>query len=1275
MKLKKWLPFLLTLMLVMSSLRFIPTTVDAAEGPANIVSESELKTDATVLDEEQDGAADSTKNETAETESEESQENRPQQEPPANDSEVDSGENNLPKTNAADADEEETGTQGGENTEAGDPAEKNSAGKNAAEEASTEVKSTEGSTEEQSAEGSTEEQSTEGSTEEESTEGSTGVELMLQDPSQVPMLTSLFPLEEKRAYLVMNDYTEEELKAVPLSVVLSRLEDSMGNPIQIEGNANIVWNFYKDENGSRIYDEYHLVGRGGTVDLSYYNSSNSYTMELIVGSGKQLDADATRYNVTVYINKIDEGLDYTLAVEKSDGSRVYIGRVNFNVEESSILKDIGISVPVAAVTLYISEDKEGRSYYLSIGSTVAGSTNMDIQVDVYRIADFLNYYEKGESLTGAITEQILNTYPGNSGGGIGGTFTMPVDPRNADNLFCIVYTDTKTGKIVAYQGILCLVVPESEFVPALGDVYAIVNGHMQSITSRRTVGGDSVAWEVDPQGRPEDGVADYRITSDSYALKDGYSRDAEYYFALDENDTIGKVVRGWWGSEEEAQNNGAEDFTAQILPADRSTSPYGCKVNFETDSLRYTVFYKNGEVARHHAYVYASSSGTGEYEDKPLVGQRDPYFQVTGAKDSQGDSYSVYAVQNYYETTYDTLYGYGYQTVFLNDVDADLSHIKPVFDVGNNMHAFVGTEQISGESEQDFSGGPVDYDVDVDQNNKRHYKVSFVKKEIEPTLYVFGPEERTIFLTDYFENRHDVLIANVGSSELTGLKVELMDAQNVKLDDYWVVGGSGNDTLAGFTETRHPSNWDGQLFNLAKIRLLPDGEGEIKGLLKISAAGQEDVCINLTGYARNPKIITEELDEAVKYVPYSFMISTNNMLYGITKETYSVASGELPDGVALNPATGEIYGVPRETGDFTINVRVDFGRAEFTPSTKTFTLTVKDNTNLNVYDASDEGYILEEHIGTELADRDFLLEDTGSDQLFVSSGVMGEFIDFWMNGEKLTRDVDYTVESGSTRITIRSQTFGKAVQGINTIAAEFREGGDLTKDLKRTAQNFRLNIQQSGAGDDSGDDQSNGDGQGEGDTISSGTSAPQTDSTGNSGKGNAQSADANSALSVTLIAHLTDAQGNSVPGVVTELHSDPKVMVSDQNGMAVFAGVEYGKHTLYAKDAAGNMLGMKEFDLLPGTAASVNDGQVIAAPGSTVTLEILIASGSGNLVFLNTRPDQQESTEQIQNEQTGTGRNAGNVATGDATNPAVWIVLLAISCIALSVVVIKKKKE
>lgn len=67
-------------------------------------------------------------------------------------------------------------------------------------------------------------------------------------------------------------------------------------------------------------------------------------------------------------------------------------------------------------------------------------------------------------------------------------------------------------------------------------------------------------------------------------------------------------------------------------------------------------------------------------------------------------------------------------------------------------------------------------------------------------------------------------------------------------------------------------------------------------------------------------------------------------------------------------------------------------------------------------------------------------------------------------------ETEYDKESGSTILTIRSQTFRKkTVLGTNTIAAEFRVDGDEKKSLKRTAQNFRMLIEDDGKGEENQD--------------------------------------------------------------------------------------------------------------------------------------------------------------------------------------------------------------
>lgn len=86
---------------------------------------------------------------------------------------------------------------------------------------------------------------------------------------------------------------------------------------------------------------------------------------------------------------------------------------------------------------------------------------------------------------------------------------------------------------------------------------------------------------------------------------------------------------------------------------------------------------------------------------------------------------------------------------------------------------------------------------------------------------------------------------------------------------------------------------------------MPDGTGRIEGTLTVSADGQEPVTIKLKGYASGADFTTEVLDDAVKYVPYSFLISNSNM-YEWNAVSYKLVSGKLPAGVSFNEQIGEI---------------------------------------------------------------------------------------------------------------------------------------------------------------------------------------------------------------------------------------------------------------------------------------------------------------------------------------------------------------------------------
>ncbi len=174
----------------------------------------------------------------------------------------------------------------------------------------------------------------------------------------------------------------------------------------------------------------------------------------------------------------------------------------------------------------------------------------------------------------------------------------------------------------------------------------------------------------------------------------------------------------------------------------------------------------------------------------------------------------------------------------------------------------------------------------------------------------------------------------------------------------------------------------------------------------------------------------------------------------------------MPDGLEYYPESSELYGVPRKAGTyiFTVSSSTPNSEGGVDEYIYNYTLTVKANTNLNVYSESDYSYSLLDPIGKDVGGHDYVLE-APMDSVFRSEGKYDQFVRLWLNGEPLELGKDYIAEEGSTKATIFEETFEKKANqnGINTIAAEFRVNdkkklndiGDHNP-LRVTAQNFHF---------------------------------------------------------------------------------------------------------------------------------------------------------------------------------------------------------------------------
>ena len=1052
----------------------------------------------------------------------------------------------------------------------------------------------------------------------------------------VPQVMSILPLEEVNAYLVLNDYSEEEIKNMPVDKILEMLQDEKGDLIEIDPNATIVWAYFKDEAGNVIQDEYHAIGKDETIDLTRVQNATGHTIELIVGSGQQLDPGNVRYIINVYTSKkISEELEFEVYTQDRDSSRekVEIVKENFLSSDSKIKDSTGKAVPAWNYYYTVAED-EYLQPHLSV--TSKADQRPDVDVEIYVTDEYLK-----DQQAKPITNKILNQDMSVADAGY--AFNKLTSSGTGESFIFLYYQDGIQVDVLVVNFLL-------------GGMASNIEGSLYSAD-----GQGNVVYQTNQSFSLQEGMAEVY----EYVLRPEYSAEGEYYCSLDVvdgvtgevNDRIKKVVVGHYSSFDEAED--LPDIQDELFGDKGYLSNYG------DEGIDFTIFFNDSMFGVEGAYQITVKAVDYDdvwidYTGAPVVGSQDPWFRVTGANGSDGDSLDTYIVENGKEINMDTMYGYGYQTVLINE---DVTQIQPVFSMVESekvqvesIHYQGGKEYGYQKNEEDGSyiGDAIDCSSTITTVNftlsmkdekgvyPRNYIVKFVKKGSGPKLYVAGPQGageddpvRSVFLDEYFEYKHDIFIANVGDEELTGLRVEL-DATNVKLDDYWTVGGENNDTLAPFDTTEVNTQY-GELANIAKIRLLPDGEGEIEGTLTIYADGQDPVVIKLSGQAQNPQITTEELGEAVKYVPYSYMVTTNNM-YDWTNVKFTM-DGELPDGVEFIESTGEIYGVPLETGTFPITVTAEFtsDSYEFESSTVDYVLTVNDNTNENVYEASDENYQILEPIGTDVSGTyDFVLTETG-DQLFVSNGEFDEFQDLWLNGEKLTEGVDYTKVAGSTRITISGQTFQNKANknGTNTIAAEYRVGNDRANDLKRTAQNFRLNLR-TGSGSGSG---SWGGGTGFG--------------SGMGGRGSGSGSSAYVSPYVTMIAQVVDKEDHPLAGYTVELHSTLKTAQTDGEGKARFNNVDFGNHTITVKDQDGRTEASKNFAIAEGTKTSLNGDTITARRGSGFLVKMVLDGNS--LSF--------QSIEEVA------------VETGDGTGSMVWLYVVAMAGAAVAVYAVQRKRR
>ena len=826
-------------------------------------------------------------------------------------------------------------------------------------------------------------------------------------------LMSLLPLEERNLSLDLSGFTPIELACVKPATVFK-------GENQIGTETEILW---KPRDSRDNYESDPDSVGVVAMDLAFNTSgATSTSWEMIVGNPDQLDASNIRYYVDIAVTDTENWLIPTVTIHNDDGTTKNVTVTDAYYSDYAFSRRMHVDVPTEevkgntemTVSLKINSDLFERSV---ISKIETHSLSSEVSPEAVKKDDGWYLEITGERSRISHSVFRMNGYDKNDQV-LGDAFDFKLYlSSESDHIYTSLYD--KTGNSISY----------------------------------------STSWEEDEEDPWMEEKLVYNLGA-SYADNDTYRLvlTFEKAVATSENQIIGAFI-GRYESIDAAKAAGAVDVKESLFnqtqgyEADFSKGVYVSVFSGKADD-------DSRKLKRYVWHIYTRSEA---FLDNSTA------VSFYGINDAQGNYVACKVLNPSYGDYKDDYADFSYITILVGE-ETDFTSLAPVFTMQNGMKLYTNKEEISGQSLHDFSNGPVHYTASAENSkNAKNYWLQIIKpKQGESWLYMNSLADessdtreengvvyttREAMLNSIHDYEHRIILANMGTKALSKLSVEaegaLFDSWVVTLDNYWTL--KGEHDLSGYQGLGYD-----ELANLAKLKLVYDGDEingqDLTGTLTIKEAGKPIMVINLTGVVGDPGIVTTEIPDAVKYVHYGSMIQNSNK-YDFNTVSYKITDGKLPSGMELKP-NGELYGVPLETGEFTFTVQMKNSYSEFANVTKEFTLKVVDNTDANVDSAVDQGYDLKERVPN------ILLSDN-NDYTMTSIGVIEEWDNLTLDGKRLVEGVDFDAKSGSTRLTIRSQTLKANNQvGTHTLSAEFREKG--TGNLKRAAQNYRVGRKSSG---------------------------------------------------------------------------------------------------------------------------------------------------------------------------------------------------------------------
>ena len=761
------------------------------------------------------------------------------------------------------------------------------------------------------------------------------------------------------------------------------------------------------------------------------NLINSNSYEMLVGEKDQLATNNIRYTVNINKTYTNDWLTSSIYKEGTNGTRTAV----------QVMDNSSYSNSHAYIYVPSEEMKDIGQAYVSLGFNTDKFPGLkDKSIRIFE--GQFNSPEEAEK-GNEITSQLL---------------TKDMTQKGAGYLVSVYNTKWITMVMYDANGIIIGYLPYSLYLGTQGGSSNSNNNSSYIDIYSGDLYHTSISYEnyvasTYSYHRDSAGVKNYTLE-----LYSEYESNGQYLLEIDY--TQYDEQRGYYTSKDNAVTAAYVGNFTSIAEAKGNTDikedlfTNGYKADYSKGVI-FTVFVGEDGNDNQEVHKFSVTTTKGTQAKYTLDSSADVTFQGFYDKDGNFIESAQIGVKE------DSYGSYNYITV-LTKKDIDLSNLAPSFYTRSTVKLYAPGSSApleSGKTYFDFSKGAVEFSTaSEDGIYSKNYWVQVVNpSDAVNNIYInsFKDEKantkvengiiysnREVIMDSYHNSIHDIIVANMGTTSIPNLKVELV-SDALLLDSYWTL--YGNYELAPITQIRTYGN---EQENLAKIRLkAKEGiSGNISGTLTIKSGETTLVVLNLTGIVGSPVIVTEEIPQAVKYVPYGTILQNNNS-YTWNQISYSLQGGNLPAGMEIKP-NGEIYGVPTESGEFTFEVKMDNGDSAFVDDIQSFTMTILENTDTNVENATDTGY--------ELSQRVQSVDGSSSGtQLLESQGEFTTFVDIYLDGNKLEKGVDYEAEEGSTRITIRNQTLQNTARGTHTLGIEFREGTEQV--LKRAAQNFENN--------------------------------------------------------------------------------------------------------------------------------------------------------------------------------------------------------------------------